>query len=284
MSEHNNMDLTPEERRMQKSVRNLGEVRADDAFREKLRRQFVSGELASGTPEEDPGETPTPDTSDIIDLPTRSRRFKRALRVLPAIAAVLVVVIFSDRSPDWELEDVRGTGTVTVNNVTVDAADRGAVANLIVPDAQITVPEGVQLDIVLDGVLVVGVAGPADFTLPTNPSKDPYVYEATIREGEFRLKTGPDFAGRDALLLTTEGRVEVTGTSLAVYKNTDVTCVCILEGTALIGKDQDHLDAVAEGMRKVMFADGRDPVIIPIEPGHKDGLLEFEDYNEDTFK
>ena len=46
MRGHDDMNLTPQEQRLQDSVRGLGEVRADDAFREKLRQQFVSGELA----------------------------------------------------------------------------------------------------------------------------------------------------------------------------------------------------------------------------------------------
>ncbi len=279
MSERDNMNLTPEERRLQESIRDLGEVRADDAFVAKLREQFVSGEIVGSA------ETTDAEPATVSVLPTRTRRSLRpwAMAALPAIAAVLIFVIFGAQDPVWQLEDVRGTGTVTVNGRSVQATERAAVAALISPEARISVPEGVQLDVVLDGVLVVGVAGPADFTLPANPTEGPYVYQATIHDGEFRIKTGPKFAGREALLLTAEGRVEITGTTIAVYKNADLTCVCILEGTAMIGKDRDHLDAISAGMRKVMFADGREPLIIPIEPDHKDGLIEFEGYNDDTF-
>ncbi len=283
MSERDNMNLTPEELRLQKSVRGLGEVSADDAFREKLRQQFVSGEIAAEATAST-ATTPEPAAPRIVALPTGSRRPGRLLAVVAAIAAVFAVVFLNSDGPAWELKDVRGTGTVTINGQTAEAADHEAVAGLITPEARIAVPEGVQLDVVLDGVMVVGVAGPAEFTLPANPDDGPYLYTATIHAGEFRIKTGPEFPGREVLLLTTEGRVEITGTTIAVYKNADVTCVCILEGTALIGKDADHLDAIEAGMRKVMFADGREPAIIPIEPGHKDGLIEFEGFNAETFK
>ncbi len=277
MSERDNMNLTPEERQMQESVRDLGEVRADDAFRAKLRQQFVSGEIAEG---ETTAEAEAP---KIVEMPPQKRRRRGFLAVLPAMAAMLAIIFFNGGDPEWEMKDVRGTGTVTVNEQTVDAADRDAVANLIVPQAHISVPEGVQLDIVLDGVLVVGVAGPAEFTLPDNPDGDDYAYQTTVHKGEFRIKTGPEFPGSQVLILTTEGRIEITGTTIAVYKNDEVTCVCVLEGTALIGKDGAHLDAIGAGMRKVMFVDGSEPAIIPIEPGHEHGLLEFEGYNEHTF-
>lgn len=283
MSERDNMDLTPEERQLQQSVRDLGEVRADDAFRAKLRQQFVSGEFAE-TAETPTAEMPAPEIPNIVELPPQKRTRRRFLAVLPAMAAMLAIVIFSGGDPEWKMEDVRGIGTVTVNSHTADATDPDAVANLIVPSARISVPEGVQLDVVLDGVMVIGVAGPADFTMPDNPEGDKYAYAATVHRGEFRIKTGPEFPGSEVLILTTEGRIEITGTTIAVYKNDDVTCVCVLEGTALIGKDGDHMDAVSAGMRKVMFADGNDPAIIPIEPGHKDSLIEFEGHNQDTFE
>jgi ferric-dicitrate binding protein FerR (iron transport regulator) len=283
MSERDNMDLTPEERQLQQSVRDLGEVRANDAFRAKLREQFVTGEFAE-TAETPTAETPAAETPKIVELPPQRRSRRRFLAVLPAMAAVLAIVIFSGDDPEWKMADVRGIGTVTVNSQTVDVTDSDAVANLIVPSARISVPEGVQLDVVLDGVMVVGVAGPADFTLPDNPDGDEYAYAATVHRGEFRIKTGPKFPGSEVLILTSEGRIEITGTTIAVYKNDEVTCVCVLEGTALIGKDGDHMDAISAGMRKVMFADGSDPAIIPIEPGHKAGLIEFEGYNQDTFE
>ena len=281
MSERDNMNLTPEELRMQKSVRGLGEVRADEDFRAKLRAQFMSGEIAE-TPEI-PAE-PVVGTPKIVELPVQPRRGRRTWAFISAIAAMLTVIFINSGDPVWQLEDVRGTGAVTINSQILGAEESSAIAELIVPEARIEVAEGVQLDIVLDGVMVVGLAGPAEFTLPANSQGKASKYEVTVFDGEFRVKTGPKFPGSELVLFTTEGRVEITGTSIAVFKNAEITCVCVLEGTAMIGKDGDHLDAIVAGMRKVMFADGSDPLIIPIEPGHKENLIEFEGYNEDTFQ
>lgn len=273
MSERDNMDLTPEELRIQEDLRGLGEVRADAAFQAKLREQFTSGDIDTSS-----GTAPA---AEVVPMPKRSTRW--AWVAVPALAAVLAFVLLSGGGdPTWKMQDVRGTGTVTAEPFVIQADDREQVADFVEPGARLALSEGVELDIILDGVVVFGAVGPADFTLPEDDAEGPYV--VTVHEGEFRTVTGPKFEGRELLLLTTEGRVEITGTSVAVFKNPDVTCVCVLEGTAKIGKDQDHLDTVPAGMRKVMFADGRDPMIVPIEPGHGASLKVFDDDNADVFK
>jgi hypothetical protein len=292
MSRDNDMDLTPEQKRLQSSLRELGEVRADEAFRAKLREQFVTGAIAGSTAEstaESTIESPPADAPAeplrVVPSPVKSRRWGTwSLVAAPAIAAVLVFLVLGHGDAEWELQDVRGSGAITINGESVDTSDRDALARLIVPEARIAIDEGAELDVVLGNVLVTGVVGPSEFTLPTEQSQEPHLYAFTVLKGEFRIKTGPDFPGREVLLLTTEGRVEITGTSVAVYKDAEVTCVCVLEGTAMIGKDSAHLDAVAAGSRKVMFADGSDPMIIPIEPGHEQSLIEFESFNADTFE
>jgi hypothetical protein len=201
-----------------------------------------------------------------------------------AIAASLAVIFLGGGGSAWHLLHVRGEGTVVVNGVAAETVDLAALARLVTAEARLVVPAGVEIDLVLDGVMVVGAVGPADFTLPARPSREPYVYQATVTAGDFRIKTGPEFPGREIVVLTTEGRVEITGTTVAVFKNEEVTCVCVLEGTARIGKDREHLDPVPAGMRKVMFADGRAPVIISIEPAHEQELLDFEAFNRDTFR
>ncbi len=281
MSERDNMDLTPEERQLQDAVRGLGEVRADDAFREKLRQQFMSGEIdAEGPSTESAGEPVAED--NIVEMPRR--RHGGRWGALIAVAAALAIIFLNQGAATWELQNVRGQGTLAINGQEVSATDRDAVAALIAPQMHLVAPEGVELDVVLGKVMVVGVAGPVDAVMPDLPEGDPRVFQVTVNTGEFRIKTGPDFPGSQALLLTTEGRVEITGTSVAVFKNADLTCVCVLEGTALIGKDGDNLDAIPAGQRKVMFADGSDPLITTIEPGHKHGLLEFEAFNQGIFK
>lgn len=291
MSEREHKDLTPaDEQRIQASLRALGEVRADAAFAARLREQFQAGTIpvasdpdlaAAATPgPEAPAQTAPP---RVVELPRRRFGRRWSLVALPAIAAALAIFFLGGGDPRWQLEDVRGVGDITVAGRTVASTDRTGVADLIEPGARFEVPAGVELDIVLDGVMVIGVAGPAAFTLPLNPREAPFAYEAVVESGEVRFKSGPEFAGRRAVLRTTEGTAVVTGTAVAVYKNAEVTCVCVLEGAVMVGRDADHMNEIPAGMRKVMFADGSEPKIVPIEPGHRDGLIDFERHNAGTF-
>jgi hypothetical protein len=285
MSERDDRNLTPEEeRQLGDSLRALGEVRADEAFRARLRGQFVAGTI----PESE--STGGPVASDAVVPPIRALPRRRslprpwAMAALPAIAAALVLIFLGGGEPHWRVLDVRGDGDVTVAGRAVSAADRGAVASAMDSGVRVTLPEGVELDLALGDVMVLGAAAATDFELPRAPSGSPVRYEVRVHRGDLMFKSGPDFPGREMMLSTTEGRIEITGTTVAVYKDDEVTCVCVLEGTARIGRDDSHMEPIPAGMRKVMFADGREPLIIPIEPGHRDGLLRFESRNEKTFK
>ena len=168
----------------------------------------MSGEIAAGDVETAPRIEEGP---GIVSLPRRRRGGRWG--VLIAVAAALAIVFLAHEDVTWRLQNLRGDGTVTINGQEVATDERAKIADLIAPEARLTVPTGVELDAVLDGVMVVGVAGPADITLPGLPDTDPFVYRVTVHVGEFRLKTGPKFPGREAVLLTTEGRIEITGGS-----------------------------------------------------------------------
>ncbi|MCB1181942.1 FecR domain-containing protein [bacterium] len=303
MSERDDIHLTPEEeQRIQASVRALGEVRADDAFRARLREQFLSGTIPAAA--EPAPEIAAPDGASpglaaaeaeaalepasppqIVALPSRRPgRRAWALAALPALAAVLAFVFLGGGEPEWRLQGVRGDGRVVIAGQAVDASARTDLSRLVTDGARYEVGEGVEMDLVLGDIMVVGVHGPTTFELAARDAAAPDRFEARVEGGEFRFKSGPAFRGHEMVIRTSEGDAHITGTTVAVYKDPDVTCVCVLEGTARIGRDGEHMDAVPAGMRKVMFADGSAPKVIPIEPGHRDGLIEFEGYNRDTFR
>ena len=50
MNERDDMNLTPEERQIQDAIRGLGDVRADADFQARLRRDFISGDIAAAGP------------------------------------------------------------------------------------------------------------------------------------------------------------------------------------------------------------------------------------------
>ncbi len=266
MSERNDMNLTPEERRLQEAIRGLGEVRADDGFRDRLRGQFISGNFG-----------------EVVPLGKKSNRRRLWGTAISSMAAILAFLLLSSGDPAWTLKSVSGTGSILVNGHSVDASDFEGLKALVEPGARFVVPATAELELRLGKVMVFGIIRDSDVTIPTNPEGDDTGYTATVTVGELLVKTGPAFPGEELLILTSEGRIELTGTTIAVNKGDGFTCVCVLEGTARIGKDEADLEDVAAGYRKVMFADGSPSIIVDIEVGHEKDLTDFESRNEDAF-
>jgi ferric-dicitrate binding protein FerR (iron transport regulator) len=276
MNERNDMNLTPEELRLQKAIRGLGEVRADVAFRERLRGQFIAGDL------DDDSRADSPDNVVTWDRGGNRRRLWGA--AIPVLAAILAFVFLTGGNPDWTLQSVTGTGTIQVDGSRVEATDPEGLASLIRPGARFVVPGTAELELLLGDIMVFGIIRDADVTIPADPDSGPKVYTARVAQGELLVKTGPAFAGKQLLILTSEGRIELTGTTLAVTKGDGFTCVCVLEGTAKIGKDVAALEEVGAGYRKVMFADGSPAIIVDIEPAHEKDLTDFAARNKEVFR
>jgi len=266
MSERNDMTLTPEERRLQEAIRGLGEVRADDGFSERLRSQFISGNFG-----------------EIVPLKTRSHRRRLWGAAISSLAAIIAFLLLSSGDPAWTLKSVTGTGSIVVNGQSVDASDFAGLQDLVKPGARFVVPATAELELRLGKVMVFGIIRDSDVTIPAKPDSEGAILTATVTLGELLVKTGPSFPGEKLLILTSEGRIELTGTTIAVNKGDGFTCVCVLEGTARIGKDEAALEEVAAGYRKVMFADGSPSIIVDIEVGHEKDLTDFESRNEDAF-
>ena len=276
MSERNDMNLTPEELRLQQAIRGLGDVSPEEAFRERLRAQFISGEIDA----QDEAEP----VDNVVPMPDRGNRRRWVAVAIPVMAAIFAFLIFSGGDPSWTLKSVTGTGSIQVNGQAVDAADFAQLENLVEAGARFVLPETAELELVLGEVMVFGIIRDSDVTIPAELGDLDTIYTATVDHGELLVKTGPAFAGEDLLILTSEGRIELTGTTIAVNKGDGFTCVCVLEGTAKIGKDIADLEEVSAGYRKVMFGDGSPSIIVDIEPGHEKDLTDFEARNKDAFE
>lgn len=275
MSERNDMNLTPEELRLQDAIRGLGDVRPDDAFRARLRADFISGDIES--------QDETSDANNVIPMDRGGNRRRLFAIAIPVLAAVLGFFMFVGGDPGWELKSVTGTGSIQVDGVSVDAATFDELAGLIKPEAHIVVPATAEMELILGEVMVLGIIRDTDITIPADPSGKGSTYKSTVSHGELLVKTGPAFPGEHLLILTSEGRIELTGTTIAINKGDGFTCVCVLEGTAKIGKDTADLQEVSAGFRKVMFSDGRPSMIVDIEPGHEKDLNDFEARNKKAF-
>jgi hypothetical protein len=267
MSEREAQDLSPEQERARKAIRSLPLVEAEPGFRERLKADFVAGRLGGAESPQGGGR------------PGRERRgFRLGWLLVPAALAVVVFVAAAifNRGPAPKLADVIGDGTVTVDGQTFATAERVPMAQAIQTGSSLETSEGVDVDLMYGRTMAVrlmsGVA-----TIPAAPARwFGKKQQCWLDSGELDVLTGPDFRGGELVIATADGTIEITGTIVSVYCDTSLTCVCVLEGTASVGVDAADMEPVPAGKRKVMFSDGRAPLVTDIAPAHRDHMIEFE--------
>jgi ferric-dicitrate binding protein FerR (iron transport regulator) len=266
MEPRDELELSPEQERVAEALRSLAAVEPSARFRDRLKSDFVAGRL--GAP---------------AAAPKRRRFFglrprQSALVLSAAAVAVCVLVIVGlNRGPQLVVADVTGTGTLTIDGVSAQATDRTALQRLIRPRSRIELPEGVELDLVHGETVIYQLAASTVMTLPERPGRwFGREVESRLETGELRVLTGRDYAGVTMHVETPEGHVQIAGTLVSVFREDPVTCVCVYSGTAEVGIDSDDMQPIQPGTRKVMFSDGRPPMITEIAPPHRDHLIEFE--------
>jgi len=271
MTDERHSDPARRDERIREAIRSSGDVRADAAFRKRLKCEFTRGTFAEPA---------------VASAEVRVDRAPRwAWLLVPAAAVILVVALLLPKAgPSWAVPAVRGEGQVEIDGHTLSTDDPRRIARALSSGGIIQLPGGVSLDLRLEDLLILELDGGSDATLPAPPGRDtdgPLLSE--VRNGELRIKTGPGFPGTELHILTTEGRIEIVGTILSVYKGDDFTCVCVLEGTARVGVDEGDLEEIPPGMLKIMF-EGGDSRVLEISLGHEEDLLEFMDRFEDFFE
>jgi ferric-dicitrate binding protein FerR (iron transport regulator) len=246
--------LTPEEVRAREALRSLPPPRAVPAFRERLKRDFVSGRI---------GERPP------LELPVAwHRRMAWRFALAPAAAALLAATVWiADRGAGWTVIATQGEGAAMVDGSPVPLASRQELGRRLRPGVRLSVPAGAEVELASAAGLIVQVTAGTEFTLPDTPGR--WLRRrvtGAVRMGEIRVTTGPAFAGARLRLDTPEAEVEVTGTTLAVICEPVGTCVCVYEGLVKVGARGTSMEAVANGHRRFVFNDGRPPESAGIRP------------------
>jgi hypothetical protein len=271
MRDDRSSNLAERERRIQDAMRSSDDVRADPAFRDRLKRGFVEGTISEpAAPVED-----------------RVQRRSRWWWVLaPAAAAALLFALLVPRAePEWIVETSAGAGRIEIDGRSVPLSDEALLARAVKPGGRVRLPDDASIDVRLGDVLILALDKGSDVTLPALPDRDsrgPLISE--VHDGELRIKTGPGFEGTELHILTAESRTEIVGTVISVYKGDGYTCVCVLQGTARIGADEALLEEIPSGMLKVMFDDGSPPIVAEIAAQHEADLLEFDARYENVFQ
>jgi len=189
-----------------------------------------------------------------------------AWTALAAAAALLIVFVGTRAGPDWQVAATSGQGMIGIGDAHVPAGDSAALARVLRGGAVVDVPESAQLDLALPGSVLVQIPGGTRVTLPSRAGR--WLHRdlaATLARGGLRVATGPAFHDRRLTVVTDEARAVVTGTTLAVLRGADSTCVCVFEGRVVMAWGTAH-GTIEAGTRQSVFRRSATPRIEPIRP------------------
>lgn len=206
---------------------------------------------------------------DAIPAPSSRRRLRPIVvagAFSTAAAAALLAVAILGRGPAWELASVSGSGVARIGGAEVPLSAPDLVARRLRAGAEVVLPADAQIDLRLPGIALLQITGGTRTVVPGRPGGWLARSIATsLASGELRLSTGPGFAGRRLTVVTPEVRVLVEGTTLAVLRDQDASCVCVFEGrVAMAGAGAT--DTVRAGTRRSVFRNGGPPLLEPIRP------------------
>jgi hypothetical protein len=279
--------ISPEAERVRSVLRAAAPGRPDPAFREQLKRDFVSGAIqVTGTKDRR--------RSDERARRGRDAKVRRVIRLkrpptfawigasIAAAAALLLVLGALNRGSTWWVTAARGDGIVRVDGQEISLDDRDAMRRMLKPGAEIEVTGNAELDLCCDGVVAVQLAPGTRMTLPPPPGR--WVGRNTelyARGGELRVTTGPRFEGARLEIFSPSAAVLVTGTTLAVIIEDAGTCVCVFDGTALVGRArggrQTDMRPVAGGSLRYVYEDDRSPASAGMRPEERTKLASFRE-------
>ena len=270
MSEHERDNLDPQQRRAQDAVRGLGVPDADPAFRARLKEQFVSGAV------------PARESPLATRAPSRIPWFSWG--ALAAAAVLAWAALGLNSLPGPELLAMRGPGAVVVDGRRADATHPAAVGKMLRPGAHVVLEGEASLDILYPGSLAMRLSPGTDLVLPERPGRwFRRTVAAELAMGEISVRTGPDLAGGELDVVTPAGTAAIGGTLINVFHNDELSCFCLHDGTARVLVDGVDLGAIADLQRRVVFMDGREPLLDAAAPPHLEHMAGLDRDHPDVF-
>ncbi len=237
---------------VQRSLRQLPRLAANREYRDRLRSQFVRDAI----PERVPRKPRT----------WWSRSGGLTVMAAAGAAAALALAWVLNTGPAWELTGSSGSGMLLIDGRPTPLEAPSEIARRLHPGAHVLLPADSQLELRLPGIAVIQFVGGSDATLPGRPGRwFARSMVASLDSGEVRISTGPGFRRTRLDIVTPEARAIVTGTTLAVIRQVDASCVCVLEGEVSMLQDAAAA-TVSAGFRRSVFRDGRVSLVEPIRP------------------
>jgi ferric-dicitrate binding protein FerR (iron transport regulator) len=238
--------------RVQLSLSRLPRRAANPEFRDRLRSQFVRDAI--------------PERVRNVPHTWWSTRWGIAAMAASSAAAILAFAWVLNPGPAWKLTGSSGSGMVQIDGRPTPLDAPAEIASRLHSGADVLLPADAQLDLRLPGMAVIQLVGGSHARMPGRPGRwFARSIVASLDAGEIRISTGPGFRATRLEVVTPEARAIVTGTTLAVLRQADASCVCVLEGRVSMIHDSSAATVYA-GFRRSVFRDGSTPRVEPIRP------------------
>jgi len=246
-------------------IRGLTPPRAEPSFRERLKRDFVSGSV---------GDRPR----GVAISPHRRRPILGWASGLSAAAAVAFLVAALNQPPRWTALPSGGSGNVVVNGLSIPVRETAELTRRIRPGSRIRLESTKELDLVSSGVLAMQLSPGTEMVLPPPPGRwFGRGARANVAGGLLRVTTGRRFHGARLAITTPDATVRVTSTTLAVIAQPAGTCVCVLEGTAHVGPHRGAMTRVRPGSRCEVAHGGQTPKTGDMLDAERPRLVDLRD-------
>lgn len=243
--------LTPEQDRVRDALRGLAWPSARAEFRARLESEFVSGRIRGRAP--------------LVARP-RVHRLWISLAPAAAVAALVAGLVALNRGPAWTLVEARGAGRILVDGRSFALDDHAALARALRAGARVQMPDSGEVDLVCPGHFAFQLTPSTVMTLPKSPGRwFGRGVGSEFEAGEVRVVTGPAFVGAALVIRTPEAESRVRGTTLAVIRAADSTCVCAFDATIQVRGRDGQTHELQAGKRVFLFADGRPPTTLDID-------------------
>jgi ferric-dicitrate binding protein FerR (iron transport regulator) len=234
-------DLSFEESRALEALSRLEMPRSSPVAREAAREAFLASSQASRS------ARPT------------SRRL-RWFAVAAAVVGVAAVAVYGSLSTGtWTVTDVLEASRIEGPTITLEKGSS-------LSGGTVSTGEGAELELQLEQALRLRLLNHTRVDLPTAPGRW-WAKSRTLKltAGELYGTTGGRPLGFSLTIETPEATAELTGTTFAVFRTEEATCVCLYKGSIQVTPRREGPAVRVPPERRVfVYRDGRSPSVEPL--------------------
>ena len=241
------------------ALRQMASPKAATSVRDRARRAFLHGAQGQEVFTASPAR-PVSKSFSVIKL--RQQRSNRLITFALAASVLLMLFGYGAQAPHrWQL-----TNVADPDNDLRGRTDRYVGSFLTA--GVLETPEHGDFELTLGAALRLRMAPCSGIVLPQAPRRwNPDVVTIAVNHGELFGSTGGHSLPSEVLLVTDELTARITGTTFAVFRIPEASCVCLLEGNIRIVPKvggQGPIDVPA-GFKCLIYKDGRPAEIVPID-------------------